>query len=164
MPSKMWDEITYPFPNLNGRTVEVSKCISNFIPHFKMDAITYPYWDWSKPRWQKGSHRYFIFPQDKYNRLISQNGRLDTGWIWSTYVNFIFMLIYITCFFILFQTIHVISYVSQDLKSLNGWCFFLKLIEHDACWWWELGGMLFYQTVLGLYVDFFTAQVVFDDG
>ena len=23
MPSKVWNEITYPFPNLNGATVEV---------------------------------------------------------------------------------------------------------------------------------------------
>ena len=23
MPSKVWDEVTYPFPNLNGSTIEV---------------------------------------------------------------------------------------------------------------------------------------------
>ena len=40
MPSKVWDEITYPFPNFNGCTVEVWKWISNFIPHFMMDVIT----------------------------------------------------------------------------------------------------------------------------
>ena len=34
MPSKVWDEITYPFPNFNGVTVEVWEWISNFIPHF----------------------------------------------------------------------------------------------------------------------------------
>ena len=34
MPSKVWDEIAYPFPNLNG--------VSNFIPYFIMDVITYP--------------------------------------------------------------------------------------------------------------------------
>ena len=67
------------------------------------------------------------------------------------------MLIYITYFFILFQTIDVISYVKWMVL-------FLKLIEHDACWWWEGGGMLFYQSYLGLYVDFSTAQVVFYDG
>ena len=27
-------EITYPFPNFNGRTVEAWEWISNFIPHF----------------------------------------------------------------------------------------------------------------------------------
>ena len=30
----MWDEITYPFLNYNGATVEVKEWISNFIPHF----------------------------------------------------------------------------------------------------------------------------------
>ena len=29
----MWDEITYPFLNVNGATVEVWEWISNFIPH-----------------------------------------------------------------------------------------------------------------------------------
>ena len=42
MYSKMWDEITDPFPNFNGATVEVWECISNFIPRFIMDEITYP--------------------------------------------------------------------------------------------------------------------------
>ena len=31
MPSKMWDEITYPFPNFNGATTEAWEWISNFI-------------------------------------------------------------------------------------------------------------------------------------
>ena len=31
---KMWDKITYPFPNFNGATVEVWEWISNFILHF----------------------------------------------------------------------------------------------------------------------------------
>ena len=38
----MWDEITYPFPNVNDATVEVWEWISNFILHFIMDVITYP--------------------------------------------------------------------------------------------------------------------------
>ena len=42
---KMWDEFTYPFQNLNSATVEVWEWISNFIPHFIMDIITYSYWD-----------------------------------------------------------------------------------------------------------------------
>ena len=46
MPSKMWDEITYPFPNFNGYTVE---WISNFIPLFIVDVLTYPCsWHWSQ--------------------------------------------------------------------------------------------------------------------
>ena len=31
---KMWEEITYPFPDFNGATVEVWEWINNFIPHF----------------------------------------------------------------------------------------------------------------------------------
>ena len=31
---KVWNEITYPFPNFNSATVEVWERISNFIPHF----------------------------------------------------------------------------------------------------------------------------------
>ena len=38
---KMWDEITYPFPNFNSCTVEVWEWISNFIPHFIRHVITY---------------------------------------------------------------------------------------------------------------------------
>ena len=43
--SGMWDEITYPFLNFNGSTVEVCEWISKFTPHFVMDIITYPCWD-----------------------------------------------------------------------------------------------------------------------
>ena len=45
MPSKVWDEITYPFPNFNGVTIEVWELISNSIPHIIMSVITYPSWD-----------------------------------------------------------------------------------------------------------------------
>ena len=31
-PLKMWDEITYPFSNFNGVTIEVWEQVSNFIP------------------------------------------------------------------------------------------------------------------------------------
>ena len=41
----MWDEITYPFPNFNGATVEVWEWISIFIPHEIGHVITYPSWD-----------------------------------------------------------------------------------------------------------------------
>ena len=36
MPSKVWNEITYPFPNFCG---EVCEWISILIPHFIMDVI-----------------------------------------------------------------------------------------------------------------------------
>ena len=45
MSCNVWGEIAYPFPNLNGATVEVSEWISNVIPHFIMDVITFPMWD-----------------------------------------------------------------------------------------------------------------------
>ena len=45
MLGKVWDEITYPFLNFNGAAVEVLEWISNYIPHFIMDVITYPCWD-----------------------------------------------------------------------------------------------------------------------
>ena len=39
MPNKVWDKITYPFPNFNGCTVVVWERISNFTTHFTMDVI-----------------------------------------------------------------------------------------------------------------------------
>ena len=39
---KMWSEITYPFRNFNGPTVEVPKWISNSISNFIRHMITYP--------------------------------------------------------------------------------------------------------------------------
>ena len=47
MSNKVWNEITYPFSNFSGVTVGVWEWIINFIPHFTMDAITYPCWDLS---------------------------------------------------------------------------------------------------------------------
>ena len=43
MPSKVCDEITHPFPNFNGTAIEVWEWISNFITHYIMDVITYPW-------------------------------------------------------------------------------------------------------------------------
>ena len=40
----MLHEIIYPFPNFNCE-FEVWEWINNFIQHFIMDAIVYPYWD-----------------------------------------------------------------------------------------------------------------------
>ena len=44
MHCNMLDEITYPFPNFNGSTVEVWEWISNFILHFTGHVINYPCW------------------------------------------------------------------------------------------------------------------------
>ena len=45
MSSKVWDEITYPFPNFGGSNFEVLEWKSNFLSHFIMDVIAYPCWD-----------------------------------------------------------------------------------------------------------------------
>ena len=37
MSSKVWGEITYPFPNFNGCTVDVWECC--FIPHFTVETL-----------------------------------------------------------------------------------------------------------------------------
>ena len=61
MPSKLWDEITYPFPNFNGSIVEVLEWISNLIPYFIMDAITYPWKDQSYIMLVKGAAGGFMW-------------------------------------------------------------------------------------------------------
>ena len=43
--SKVWNKVTYPFPNFNGSTVEVWEWMSNFILHIIIDVTTYPCWD-----------------------------------------------------------------------------------------------------------------------
>ena len=45
MPSKVWDEISYPFPKLQRLHRWSLGIINNVIPHFIMDVITYPCWD-----------------------------------------------------------------------------------------------------------------------
>ena len=41
MSNEVWDEITYPFPNLNSNAVDVWEWKISFITHFVVDAITY---------------------------------------------------------------------------------------------------------------------------
>ena len=47
MYHNIWDENTFPFPDFNGATVEVWEWISNFIPHFTEQVITYRCWNLS---------------------------------------------------------------------------------------------------------------------
>ena len=64
MPSEMWDEITHPFLNFNGVTVEVWGWLSHFIPQFIMHVIGNPCWDSeNQKRYEQGNikvcgHRY----------------------------------------------------------------------------------------------------------
>ena len=39
MPCKVWDEISYPFPNFNGATVEVWEWVRNAIALVMIDVI-----------------------------------------------------------------------------------------------------------------------------
>ena len=54
MPNKVWDEITYPFPNFNGCKIEVWDWKTNSIPHFIIDVITHPCWNLSWSMLVKG--------------------------------------------------------------------------------------------------------------
>ena len=42
---EVWDEITYPFVNFNGSSVDVWEWIKNFTPHFAGHVIFYTEWD-----------------------------------------------------------------------------------------------------------------------
>ena len=52
-------------PKLNGCAVEALQWISNFIPHFIIDVITYPCWDWSLPLLVKWAHCFQEFPDEE---------------------------------------------------------------------------------------------------
>ena len=43
MPNRAWCQITYPFPNSNGWTIDVWQGINNFIPHLIKDGIIHAY-------------------------------------------------------------------------------------------------------------------------
>ena len=79
MPTKVWDEITYPFPNFaHVATVEVWEWISNSTPHFIIDIITYPSWDLSQPMLVKGARivkGHFTVSSNprKYGQLCAMN-------------------------------------------------------------------------------------------
>ena len=40
MPCKVWDELTYPFPNFNNWAGAVWEWISKLIPYYIIDVIT----------------------------------------------------------------------------------------------------------------------------
>ena len=81
---KVWDGITYPIPNFNnGVPDKFGEWISNFIPHFIMKVITYPYpknaiWLWSPPdSCCQHSTGFDLWPTHPGN-LIPVLGRPDT--------------------------------------------------------------------------------------
>ena len=77
MSSKVSDEFPYPFPNINGATVEVWECIYNIFPHFKIGIITYSCWNVSYTMLEKGvpgclqtlPRFYFVLTGCHVNRL-----------------------------------------------------------------------------------------------
>ena len=70
MPSKVWDEITYPFPNFNGATVEVWEWISNYIPHFMMMSLLIH----AAIKVSKGSHRNYDMAHTQHKKLFMLHG------------------------------------------------------------------------------------------
>ena len=74
MPSKVWDEITYPFTNFNGCSVEVWEWISNSIPHFIMDLITYPCWR------EVGNSVFVLHSQTTPSAPVTLSGTPELGW------------------------------------------------------------------------------------
>ena len=57
---KVWDEITYPFPNFNGTAVGVWEWISNFIPHFVHVRSTSTTLDWRHIRRGGASNHWLL--------------------------------------------------------------------------------------------------------
>ena len=73
----MLDELTYPFPDFNGATVDVWEWKSNFTPPFTEHVITYPCWDWSQTMLGKGGPEenrlfYLCFTENIYGFWMYQ--------------------------------------------------------------------------------------------
>ena len=51
----MWGEITYPFPNFHGCTIEFGNRLNNFTPHFIPDMIHIHAWIQIKVKLVKGT-------------------------------------------------------------------------------------------------------------
>ena len=92
MPSKVWDEITYPFLNFNGATVEVKEWISNFIPHIN-NGCTGNYFSMLGLKLNHVSKRGHSCMTYQYSGLLSLTawafqatcGNLTDEDFWSTY-------------------------------------------------------------------------------
>ena len=77
MPSKVWDGITYPFPNFNVSTVEFWQRVSNFIPYFVMDVITYPCYPAYFIHWSQG------YLTSKAIGWLTRSHKATMMWVWE---------------------------------------------------------------------------------
>ena len=68
MPSKVWDEFTYPFPNYDGAAVEVWEWISNFTPPIWWMELLFHAGIKVMEQWYKiHTHFLFFFPNNSEN-------------------------------------------------------------------------------------------------
>ena len=84
MPSNVWGEIIYPFPNFNCCTVEVWAWISSFTLNLTGHVISYPCWEfiskvvqigWTKEwmkQWSDGRTRVFV---NNHSCLVFQSAK-----------------------------------------------------------------------------------------
>ena len=89
---KVYDDITYPFPNFNGCTVEVWEWIINFIQHLSCHVISYPCCDYHQLLWVKGTLLTKLLPfwllgeiNSKENTQTNKKGRhkqVGIKWLW----------------------------------------------------------------------------------
>ena len=72
---KVWDESTYPFPNLHGSTVEGWKWVTHFIPHFVVQIIIYPCWKFIHiSKWPPGDNLLFLISvKGNHHHIITIN-------------------------------------------------------------------------------------------
>ena len=75
---KVWDEIAYLFPNINGAAVEVWEWIRNFIPNLTWHVITYP---WGARIWKFQQSTMQSIPRELYERSINGNIFRVTGYL-----------------------------------------------------------------------------------
>ena len=136
MPSKVWDEITYPFPNFNGFTIEVSEWTSNIIPHFTMDV--FPPDDLSSGPYTQSIIRFFFFLYIKlmcpyFILLIYTDGERDGLWMacpFRTLVVLYRMFPFIICLILMnyLMEFYFISFVNAHLPGcFCPWTFRLNI-------------------------------------
>ena len=71
MPSKLWDNIIYSYPNTNGSNVKGWEWISIFIPNFIMGIIAYPWWDLGQTMLVQGAP----CEMDHFLKSLTRRGR-----------------------------------------------------------------------------------------